>query len=314
MTRTAPARLRRGPLRHAPLRPTLGLLGAASLALTAVVAAAPAEAAPRHDAAQRRAETCALAVAGWSVSGARKAVGVSNGTVGDTTAYDAEKLAFQPTGYGYEGYREDTKTRDNYFLFQQRNGVVKATAQHIVKKSGKTSWQRFVALKGKRKSDVFVGSQAWGAYAYLGDEDGLRRYTWKAVNGGTTLARGPKVTSTAFSALVSMGRWKVDGAITEILYGVTADGALEQLRMKKGNIDHLVETVVAETGFEGVDELSWGLCKVNDNGVPLVSIDRDAASGEQARYQLLENGFKPQPADLGEPTALAGTWTFDAVS
>lgn len=291
----------------------------ASVAVATAVGPAGARAPQQSDAPlPDDTATCSTRVTGYDADGDLHRIKVKDGTLGADLAAPGQHLRHgQPAGVAYQGFRTTRRTLEHSYLLTFDGGKVRTGALTYTKATGRSSWGKLHTLVGgPYRFDVLAGGYGWGPYVYAGTGTALYRYDWLSdPSGDQALERAGKVSDTDFTVLVSLGRWWIGRVPQDLLYGVTARGALVQVRVPRGRPAKAVTTVVARTGFAGVDELSTGSCALNPDGIGLVAIDRDAAAGSRARYWELADLRTPTRADLtgGAPVAGAADWDLDAV-
>ncbi len=291
----------------------------ASVVLTTAVGPAGAHAPQQSDTPlPDDTATCSTRVTGYDADGDLHRIKVKDGTLGaDLPAPGQHLRQGQPGGVAYQGFRTTRKTLEHSYLLTFQGGRVRTGTLTYAKATGRSSWGELSKLVGgPYRFDVLAGGYGWAPYVYASTGTALYRYDWLSdASGDQALERAGKVSDTDFTALVSLGRWWIDRVPHDLLYGVTARGALVQVRVPRGRAAKAVTTVVARTGFAGVDELSTGSCALNPDGIGLVAIDRDARAGAQARYWELSDLRAPTRADLtgGDPVAGDVDWGLDAV-
>jgi hypothetical protein len=232
---------------------------------------------------------------------------------------DSEKttispLTFDPTGFALY----DFKTVDGGYKLGIRairrlgSPAIITVAQHdsvdtlhVVgyKTMRNTSFDGFGAFAGSGSYYVFTASHGtltrWTTYK---DPRGRLSYTFATV----VTKNVPGLRTLSF-----MTRKRVDGALSDILWGTTKTGTLQQIRVPVDDPKHPRVITVRKHGFDDVNAISLSYCGAHLSTLSIIAI---SGSTDTARWLTMRDQFQPRSRNLTDhgPAGEGANWHLHA--
>jgi len=233
------------------------LLGAPAASAVPAALDPLASTAPVGAAAQLR---CGAGVLGAYTDRRVRFQGFTNGRL-DSSRVARGRLLRDVTGWGLYSSRQVADGNELTLAAVTSSGRPELVTFTSTKKALRLTGTRRLDQRGFSPS-VFVDGYSFYAYTVSGGS--LQRWVLSRDARGRLKYVGPQRIARGFNgttALTSGGLQRVRGVSTELLYAARADGSLVQVRVPAVRGEPRVRVLqLAETGYAGVTELSWGLC------------------------------------------------------